>query len=431
MRSSLITTVLAASLFLASCAHRQTGATLTSIQLTDKNGLKQTISHEDRLKGFEQVDFQKPQPYEKVVRSYLDKKTKRDFSKVTTYHPNGHVFQSLDVVGGRAFGAYHEWYPNGQKKIEAVVIEGPGDLSPNSQLNWVFDGVSKAFDEKGRIQAEIYYEKGLLSGQSLYFDPSGQVCHVIPYERGVACGTEIFFDNKGRTIKQRSYKQGKLHGKSLCKNSDLEPNFSEYYEEGRLIEADYMDFDANSIYKVRDGQGQRPLFEGGKLQSLQTITDGKVEGEVKIFDDKGNTMRTYYIKDGEKEGGEWIYYPGSANKPKLYIEWKEGAVCGISRTYYPTGTVKAEREMVDNKKHGLLSAYYEDGSLMLMETYDRDQLVHGKYLKRGELDPISVVESGTGEATFFDETGKKTHTVIYEKGKVVVDSEGPVSKIAS
>ncbi|PCI77191.1 hypothetical protein COB21_03395 [Candidatus Aerophobetes bacterium] len=424
MRNSFIIVATLISLFGASCTRQQTGHSLISIQLTDKNGLKQTISHEDRLKGFKNLDFHRPQPYEKVIRNYIDKTSKRDFSKITTYHPNGQIFQSLDVVAGRACGFYHEWYANGLRKVEVTVIEGPGDLTPASQCNWIFDGVSKAFDEHGYLEAEIHYDKGVLSGNSLYFYPQGQVKRAITFENGLESGTELFFDIKESIIKERAYSFGKLHGKSLCKNNSNEPNFSEYYEEGLLIEGDYFDFEGASIYKVADKNGYRPIFKEGKLQMVQTIDEGRVEGEMRCFNSQGHVVNTYFLKNNKKEGAEWVYFSGPGKKPKLYLEWKEDAICGISRSYYATGTVASEREMVDNKKQGLLTAYYEDGTLKIMETYDNDKLVHGKYMRKGEMDPTSVVENGSGKALFFDETGKQIQSVVYDKGKVLIDSEG-------
>ena len=144
-------------ILLTGCGNRQGEEEnrLSSIQIVDRNGFKETISAPERLRYYEHTDFFAPQPYEKVMRVYTRNTQGKTPSKMTTYHSNGELWQYLEVVNGRARGYYREWHENGVLRLELTVIEGLGDLSEEAQLSWIFDGPSRAWDSEGHLLAEI------------------------------------------------------------------------------------------------------------------------------------------------------------------------------------------------------------------------------------------------------------------------------------
>ena len=124
------------------CAGCYKGQELSHIQLVDRNGVNETISHEDRLSQLDRVNFMEAQPYQKVTRVFKRSNEGKLCSKITTYHDNGELHQYLEVMGGRAHGLYREWHDNGTLHIEATVMEGIGDITPQAQTSWLFDGMS-------------------------------------------------------------------------------------------------------------------------------------------------------------------------------------------------------------------------------------------------------------------------------------------------
>ena len=54
---------------------------------------------------------------------------------------------------------------------------------------------------------------------------------------------------------------------------------------------------------------------------------------------------------------------------------------------------------------------------MMAETYEKDCLVEGKYLKRGDDLPTSRVIQGSGTAHIFDGEGNLVKKVHYIKGE--------------
>lgn len=409
---------------LTGCGSQQkrAGNYMTSIQIVDKNGFKETITSVDRLNIYERADFLTPQPYNKVVRMYARGENGKTFSKITTYHDNGEPWQYLEVLNGRACGVYREWHDNGIMRLDVVVIEGVGDLSEDAQLGWIFDGVSKVWDERGNLLAEIYYDKGKLQGNSYYFYPDGKVSKVIPYEKGLIDGELLYYSEKGQLSGKIPYCRGKREGIALYKGDQKQPSYSEEYRDDYLKEATYHDFSGKISHRIINGNGKQPIYVDGHLQMIREFRGGIPEGEVQLFDQYGFLKTSYHTRGGMKHGPEWVYYPSRENKesiPKLYIEWQEDVIQGICRTWYPNGKLESERELINNQKHGISSAWYLDGSLMLVEEYENDVLQKGTYLKKGEPRPVSTIENGEGTATLFDKEGHFLKRALYHKGHVI------------
>lgn len=397
---------------------------LMSIQIVDRNGFKETITSSDRLKMYQKTDFSFPQPYTKVVRIYSRSEEGKTPSKLTTYHENGEIWQYLEVVNGRASGTYREWHTNGKLRLELTVIEGVGDLSEEAQMNWVFDGISRIWDERGSLEAELTYEKGLMQGNALYYFPNGKLQQQIPYEKGQIDGETLLYSEEGHLIGKSTFIEGKQHGLSTFKGDQMHPPYTEMYQNGLLVEGVYHDFSGKILSRVDKGFGKKARFKDRHLQMLEEYQAGLCEGEMELYDENGNLQNSFQIKEKMKQGEEWIYYPASKGEklqPQLYITWMKDQIHGITRTWFPNGKLESEREMYENQKNGVASAWYVDGSIRLVEEYHQDRLISGTYMKRGDSHPISSVEGGNGMATLYDLDGLFLKQIPYEKGLPLCD----------
>src|SRR5262245_58743036 len=109
MKSKVITALVLLSL--TSCQNRlfiPGPNDITCINIIDKNGFSETFKNKDRIKEYACVDFEAPQPYQKVLRIFGRDQTGIIHSKITSYHENGQIKQSLDVINNRAGGEYKE-----------------------------------------------------------------------------------------------------------------------------------------------------------------------------------------------------------------------------------------------------------------------------------------------------------------------------------
>jgi antitoxin component YwqK of YwqJK toxin-antitoxin module len=422
MKKTKIVFIFLSILLLASCSRKtEEPPKLVSLQFIDRNGFNETISTVDRIERYKKANFLESQPYQKIIRVFERNREGKTLSAVTSYHANGQIWQYLEVVNGRAHGAYKEWYPNGMMKIQAHVVEGVGDVALDCMSSWVFDAESLAYDEKGNLLAKFFYDKGDLSGKAIYYHSNGKIRKTTPYVKNELHGDEIYYDAEGEKTGKISYHNGVKHGKSIyqgCKNC---PKFTEEYKQGLLISGVYYNFDGRVMSKIIEGNGLQTVYEEGKLINQYEFKEGIREGKVYLYGQLESLVGEYSIKQGVKHGEEWVYYENAYPKqqglhPKIFLTWYEGKLQGRVKTWYPSGTLESEKEMYNNKKNGPTSAWYKDGAVMLIEEYENDQLVKGIYIKKGEKSPVSVIENGEGIATLYDSDGYFLKKIKYYKG---------------
>lgn len=383
--------------------------TLTSINIIDRNGLTEMINSPERLKQYQTVDFLKPQPYQKVTRVFNRDEQGNSFSHITCYHPNGQPKQYLESVNGRAYGIYKEWHSNGTLSLQTFVIGGVADLNTAAEKSWLFDGCSSAWDENGNLLAEIEYEKGELQGVSKHYHPNGKIWKQASYANNQIEGSYEIFTDCGELLQTTAYCGGVKNGPSLRFWPGAIVAAEETYKDGMLNEGSYFNMDGELVAEIHSGTGYRASFSKTAISELQEYRNGVVDGEVKVYDKDSNIIKIYHVKNGVKHGEEIEYYEQTPLQPelqtRLLISWYEGKIQGMVRTWYPSGIMESQREMSNNYKNGLLTAWYQDGNLMMIEEYDREKLMRGEYYKKGEKSPISQVMGGNGVVTLFDSEG--------------------------
>ena len=411
---------LAIALFLSGCAPRVTvdqSDCLTSINLLDQDGLSVTVTNTDRLQEYLNVDFCQSQPYQKVLRVYGRDCQGNIRAIITSYHPNGQVKQYLEVLNNRACGAYREWFSNGVKKVDASVIGGASDINTGAEKTWIFEGVCCAFDEQGALIAKINYCKGSLEGDSLYYHPGGTIWKKVPFSQGQMEGIYEMFSPGGTLIKTEPYCKGKLHGKAYRYWKEGQIASEECYVNGLLKEAVYFLSSGEEVSSITEGCGFKAVFGKQGVAEMREYKDGVPEGEVSIFSKEGTLLTRYALKDGLKHGEEIEYYQKRTLSdqlyPKLSVQWYQGMIQGVVKTWYDNQVQESQREMCRNVKTGHAIAWYRDGSLMLEEEYENSKLVMGEYYKRGDAVPLSDVRFGKGTATLFDGEGNFVKKVEY------------------
>lgn len=409
----------------ASCQHTSLSDPLVAIQIQDRNGLTETISAPERLENYEGVDFFTSQPYKKILRIYRTKG--KSHSKITTYHPNGSIWQYLEAEELRAHGAYREWYANGQLKIEAILVGGTADVAQGAQRDWLFDGVSRVWNEQGGLIAQIPYKQGALEGISLYYTATGSIEKQIPYHNNTLEGVAVEYYPNGKIRAKTSYLLGEKQGSSFGYFQNDQISWEEEYTDNLLLKGSYYNAKGELLSKVDSGSGFRALFEGESLSLLVQIQQGFAEGGVKQFTNKGELQASYHVKNGKKIGEEVVYFLSQEREDnnktphllKYTVNWEDNAIHGSVKTWYNNGQLQSQRDYCRNKRSGPSLAWYRDGSLMLIEEYEEEKLMKGQYYKKNAMDAVSSVLNGSGIATLYDEFGIYLRKIPYVKGDPV------------
>lgn len=392
---------------------------LISINIIDRSGLSETICNQEKLKKFNNINFLSPQQYQKVLRTYKVKKG-LTCAILTSYHPNGQVKQYLEIQNNRAFGQYYEWFSNGTQKIKAFIVGGLADLNASAETSWLFHGENFAYNSEGKIIAQINYKKGVLDGTSLYFHSNGTIWKKQFFKNNLPEGTFFTYLDDGSLLLQEDFSEGKKNGWSFRFWNKDQLSSKEFYVNGSLIEGEYFDITGNTINQISTGNGFKAIFGKIGIKEQQSFLNGVPEGEMIVFNENCHYIqRSFFLKQGLKEGEEKIFYPNGQIKASLH--WHEGVLQGPIKTWYENGSLESQREINENQKEGPCSVWYPNGQIMLNEIYENNLLVKGEYYKLGNKHIYSKVEKGIGTASIFTESGILLKKILYQDGLPITD----------
>lgn len=431
---------------------------LTAIHMVDINGMKQTYSSRERLKSFSRLDPLQNQPYQQLNLQYKNMRGE-SMGILARYYPSGSIMQLLTTFGGSARGIYCEWFENGQLRLKGRIVGGKASLGDQSQDDYLFDGICYAWNEHGDIVAQIEYDGGKRSGDYITYHEPNKLWYKTTYKDNKLEGNLTEYTPEGHLLLDEWYKNGLLHGQSKRYYSNGRLQAKESYTMGSLKSAYYWSYEGeNYTPRVENYAGVQLCFKGTKPMRFVQTQRGRPEGRVFEFNEFGELAAEYQLHQGLKEGlsieyfikdapserartqvslalfGKILFEPhfwkefywedfdwdlvkkshGSA--PYITMMWSGGLLQGLAQTWYPSGQLQSEREILEETTHGRYNSYYYNGDLRAMERYEHGVLYTGRYWRLGDTDEVSHVEKGSGIATFFDDYGYNKHEVQYTEG---------------
>lgn len=270
------------------------------------------------------------------------------------------------------------FFPNGNKYAELTVI----DSFPNRIIKFYDKETDKltrtTFYKLDTLQKEIYVE----GYYRQYHSSLGALQSEGIIKDGMTQGEWKYYADDGVTIEQISqnkddavdgfqklfYADGKVKEINIQKKGLLHGPIKEYYENGVLKKSQkYWNdriIDTNRVYN-EDG-----TIKMIQIHHLDTITFKK------------NFMQFNYNANGKLEATAFF----ENNKSNLKI-------------YYENGNLKEVSTKVNNKHHGLVTIFHENGFKMMEGTASNGILV--------------------GDFKFYNQSGKLIKTVYYELGNPI------------
>ena len=276
-----------------------------------------------------------------------------DWEKASKSEAEFYRIVSLDS-NNVPIGEIKDYYKSGE--IQSI-IEGAISLDNNDDSNSVWIGKSKLFYESGELNLERFYKNGLIEGNQKSFHKSGSI--------------------------KSSYNA--INGK-------IEGVYKQFYESGEIKEVenwnngnklDFTSFHKNSqikiTYKLINGKIDGPwigFYENGNREQEANFKNGVRVGLLRNFNIEGKL--TFIIKfndEGKKYLQESFFDDGTISD---FFNYKEDKFEGISKTFWPNGNLKYER----NYKNGLLSGqaiwYNKEGKILSDEKWEDDKIVYWK-----------------------------------------------------
>ena len=155
-------------------------------------------------------------------------------------------------------------------------------------------------DKTKGIKVSGFLEDGVCTGEWYYFDDKGNTEMIETYEYGELNGMFVLF-----------YPNGNIKEIGLMKQDKRDGMWYNYYFNGNLkYENHYvLDVQTDGIWKE--------YTEDGYLLKECPVMYGKLNGTCVEYDKYGNVRRTYFMRDGLKNGYEISYDYNNREVEKL------------------------------------------------------------------------------------------------------------------
>ncbi len=287
----------------------------------------------------------------------------------------GNIIAKELYINDKKEGTSYYYYKNG--KLKSTV-----EYTDNQK-----DGITREYDEKGRLITILRYNKGTIIERE-------KINRVD--ENRLKQGTWREFYGNNIPKKEASYKDDKLDG--LYKEYDENGQITLLlrYKDGAIVEDDNIqdesveikdEYDDNNriiysgaykrdkpigIHRKYDINGDvinSYIYNDNGVKISEGIVDeeGMKKGPWKDFYDTGEIKSTGNYKNGVKEG-KWTYF-FKDGKIEQTGEYKNGKLNGEWTWYFNDGTVEREEEYYNGKEEGQFVEYNEAGEILTKGEY--------------------------------------------------------------
>ncbi len=192
--------------------------------------------------------------------------------------------------------------------------------SERTYLRDKLEGISKFYDELGRLKREEFYKDNLLDSLARDFYPDGKVKAEVSYRAGKKHGIAKTFNENGWLETEATFENDALVG--LIKGY-------EYYPGGEL-KATYT----TTIDGVLTGQ-KRIYYPDGMLAAEENYAVGKLDGIRRTYYDNGFLEKAQTWRNGFQIGEEKIFFPNGKRKEEN--KFNEAGIMVESKVYDERG----------------------------------------------------------------------------------------------
>ncbi len=182
------------------------------------------------------------------------------------------------------------------------------------------EGISKFYDELGRLKREEFYKNNLLDSLARDFYPDGKVKAEVAYRAGKKHGIAKTFNENGWLETESTFENDALVG--VIKGY-------EYYPGGEL-KATYT----TTIDGVLTGQ-KRIYYPDGMLAAEENYAIGKLDGIRRTYYDNGFLEKSQTWRNGFQVGEEKIFFPNGKRKEEN--KFNEAGIMVESKIYDERG----------------------------------------------------------------------------------------------
>ncbi len=270
-------------------------------------------------------------------------------------------------------------------------------------------GEMTRFYEDGSTQAVLNFVSPIKARAKLYYPDKGGLMAEGNYLNQLRDSVWLFYNPTGELASREAFSNGKRQGESIV-----------YFKDGSVAEkSTYQD-------DIQNGKWVQ-YFENGNPKLEATVVDGvSYEGDYTSYYENGTKMLKGKYQDGKKESS-WYHFHEDGSIETIYV-YRYGKVVSEHRKngtfdeYYPDDIKKSTVTYKDGKKNGPFVEYYHLGEWVEYESLDE----YGNPRKAQRLEGIQVQREGTykddklhGEVKYYKENGRLDRIERYEMGELI------------
>jgi antitoxin component YwqK of YwqJK toxin-antitoxin module len=137
--------------------------------------------------------------------------------------------------------------------------------------------------------------------------------------------------------------------------SEIKGKVTKLDDKGNVQEITYYDDDKEIAKKMVDSKGN------------VTATARIPDGPIKLYDQDGNLVSEYFVKNNVSNGISKDFYKNGS--VEYLATYKNGQLDGLTKNFYENGNLKSETNYSNGKVHGIYKVYNEDGDLIEDDTF--------------------------------------------------------------
>ena len=176
---------------------------------------------------------------------------------------------------------------------------------------------------------------------------------------------------------------------NVCKNREMKNGFCVFRNGVTTVERQNKLWKIPYVNGIEHGVIEVYTLDGYLFEVFEKI-NGKVEGEDRTFNKKGDVVSIIPYQNGKKNGKQ-IYYPHADGKTAMRFgirqetDYVDGKREGFFRVYYENGKIRQETQLKDDKENGYDRLYNDSGVLLVDSEFENGKMTKSFcYTDKGE-----------------------------------------------
>lgn len=265
----------------------------------------------------------------------------------TYYYPDGKISYTAQFKQDKKEGTWHYFYRNGAKFKD-------GNFKNDEK-----DGMWTTWYENGTLLMSGAYKVGKEEGEWINNWENGSLKNKATFKNGELNGSWISYTPKGKLKTQGEYLKG-------YKNK----TWYEYFDNGNLKTIE--------TYKV---QKIKSKVKYGPMKNKVTYASIK-NGAYTAFSQKDYKKTEEGVYKNDKKDGTWLaYYPGG-KIVAVQQQYKEGKLNGYMRQFDQRGNIINETSYKDGVKHGTMKIFDKKGKVSKQKDFENGQEKQTRFIPK-------------------------------------------------